>query len=206
MLSSESPDDTPQVMPWVGMYAGIMMIMLAFFLALFCTGQTRRDDTKFKAGKHSVAGALGSPRNLVKEPPPDGTGTSVPLSELERLIMGPGVTIYRIRHGMAVAVPGSFLFLPDGITPAATSREILDKVVAYARCGNTRIAVECCAMDAQERSGAWDTSVRRAMAVGNYLVSHGVASARICPIGMGRTADSLEQDAGNNVIISFFYE
>lgn len=207
MLFHDFSDDAPPPMSWLGLYSGIMTILLTFFLVLFCTGRVRQGEVKFEELKRSVATALGSPRYIGKEPPPPPAAvSSVPMSEFERLVMGPGVTMYRIRNGMAVAVPASFLFMPDGLTPSTSSREILDKVVAYARCGSTRIAVECCAMNARKSSTAWDASLRRAMAIGNYLIAKGVAANRICPIGMGRTAETLEQDAGNNVIISFYYE
>ncbi len=204
-----SADETSPTQPWLGLYSGIMTIMLAFFLSLFCTGNARRDDKRFEAARQSLSSAagMGLLRHQTKEEPvPPDRGASVPLSELERLVMGPGVTMYRIKHGMAVAVPASLLFMRDGITPGDASREILDKVVAYARCGSTRISVECCAMNANESGVAWDTSLRRAMAIGGYLTTHGVDASRICPVGMGRTPDSVEKDAGNNVIINFYYE
>lgn len=101
-------------------------------------------------------------------------------------------------RGTVISVPAALVYTPGGDGLSDSAYERLDQLAASLKDADQRVTVEVHTDNLQSKEATQELSEKRARAVRDYLVEHGVAADRIEAVGAGASAPVVPNDTAQN--------
>lgn len=200
---------------WLGTFADMMSLLLAFFVLLFSFSSIQ--ESKFQAAMASLQGALGVMDTYPTIPIHDNfehvpdmqrklEGVNKKVEELkkqmEALKKSDDVKVSRSEKGMAIRLDSKFLFDSSSANLKSEANEVLDGVFDSLKDLPNEVCVEGhtdnLPISSSQFPSNWELSVARASAIIRYFESKGMDPRRMKAVGHGEWRPVVKNDSPEN--------